>query len=90
MTSKRTMDIGKADGGGLGKTADNPPNGHVLDGHAQDGHTPGGRERRVSRGTATPDRWFDDQLTQLYADVANEPIPSYMLELIRKLKSSAD
>lgn len=35
---------------------------------------------------AVLDRWFDAQLSRLYADVASEPVPVEMLQLISKLK----
>jgi hypothetical protein len=37
--------------------------------------------------SARVDRWFDRQLTQLYGEVTNEPIPSEILDLVNKLKS---
>ena len=43
---------------------------------------------RAKRGRAPAvlDRWFDAQLGRLYADVASEPVPVEMLQLIAKLK----
>jgi hypothetical protein len=38
------------------------------------------------RAPAVLDRWFDAQLGRLYADVASEPVPVEMLQLIAKLK----
>lgn len=38
------------------------------------------------RAPAVLDRWFDAQLGRLYADVASEPVPVEMLQLISKLK----
>ena len=35
---------------------------------------------------AVLDRWFDAQLGRLYSDVASEPVPVEMLQLISKLK----
>ena len=32
------------------------------------------------------DQWFDQQLTNLYGEVAEEPIPEEMLSLINRLK----
>jgi len=32
------------------------------------------------------DQWFDQQLTDLYGEVAEEPIPQEMLSLINRLK----
>ena len=37
--------------------------------------------------SARIDRWFDRQLTQLYGEVADEPIPLEILELVKKLKT---
>jgi hypothetical protein len=33
------------------------------------------------------DRWFDTQLSRMYADLASEPVPKEMLGLLEKLKS---
>jgi Anti-sigma factor NepR len=44
----------------------------------------GPRPRR--RAPAVLDRWFDAQLGRLYSDVATEPVPVEMLQLISKLK----
>lgn len=42
--------------------------------------------RAGRRAPAVLDRWFDAQLGRLYADVASEPVPVEMLQLIAKLK----
>ena len=34
------------------------------------------------------DRWFDTQLSRMYADLASEPVPKEMLALLGKLKTS--
>ena len=34
------------------------------------------------------DRWFDTQLSRMYADLASEPVPKEMLVLLDKLKSN--
>jgi hypothetical protein len=44
----------------------------------------GSKARR--RAPAVLDRWFDAQLGRLYSDVATEPVPVEMLQLISKLK----
>ncbi|HVJ41826.1 MAG TPA: hypothetical protein VM639_10020 [Dongiaceae bacterium] len=36
---------------------------------------------------ARVDLWFDRQITQLYGEVAEEPIPQEILDLVNKLKS---
>jgi hypothetical protein len=46
----------------------------------------------VARGKASPapqalDRWFDDQLNQLFNDVSSEPLPADLANLIGQLKS---
>jgi hypothetical protein len=46
--------------------------------------SPGARSGR--RAPAVLDRWFDAQLGRLYSDVATEPVPVEMLQLISKLK----
>jgi hypothetical protein len=33
------------------------------------------------------DRWFDTQLSRMYADLASEPVPKEMLALLDKLKT---
>ena len=33
------------------------------------------------------DRWFDTQLSRMYADLASEPVPKDMLVLLDKLKT---
>jgi len=47
---------------------------------------PQARAKRGHRAPAVLDRWFDAQLGRLYADVASEPVPVEMLQLISKLK----
>jgi hypothetical protein len=42
--------------------------------------------RSGRRAPAVLDRWFDAQLGRLYSDVATEPVPVEMLQLISKLK----
>ncbi len=39
------------------------------------------------RGQPPLDRWFDEQLTQLFKNVINEPMPTDLAELIGKLKA---
>jgi hypothetical protein len=34
------------------------------------------------------DRWFDTQLSRMYADLASEPVPKEMLNLLDKLKTN--
>lgn len=46
------------------------------------------RANKSGRAPAVLDRWFDAQLGRLYADVASEPVPVEMLQLIAKLKKS--
>lgn len=40
-------------------------------------------EDRVAR----VDLWFDQQITELYGEVAEEPVPQEILDLVKKLKS---
>jgi hypothetical protein len=44
------------------------------------------RKSGKRRAPAVLDRWFDAQLGRLYSDVAAEPVPVEMLQLISKLK----
>ena len=41
-----------------------------------------------AKGKAPPaqDRWFDTQLSRMYADLAAEPLPKEMTVLLEKLK----
>ena len=40
---------------------------------------------RPSTGDAPIDRWFQQQLTVLYNDVVNEPLPKEFLEILGKI-----
>jgi hypothetical protein len=43
-----------------------------------------------ANGAKTPqamDRWFDDQLNQLFNDVSSEPLPADLAKLIGQLKA---
>jgi hypothetical protein len=42
--------------------------------------------KKGGRAPAVLDRWFDAQLGRLYSDVAGEPVPVEMLQLISKLR----
>ena len=44
-----------------------------------------GSETRSSTGDAPMDRWFQQQLTVLYNDVVNEPLPKEFLEILGKI-----
>jgi hypothetical protein len=33
------------------------------------------------------DRWFDDQLNQIYAEATNEPLPEELAKLVSQLKA---
>ena len=50
---------------------------------SQESQSPKSEQRRAP---AVLDRWFDAQLGRLYSDVATEPVPVEMLQLISKLK----
>jgi hypothetical protein len=41
---------------------------------------------KASKAPPTQDRWFDTQLSRMYADLAAEPLPKEMLSLLEKLK----
>lgn len=43
--------------------------------------------KRSSRAEQPQDRWFDEQLNQLFENVVNEPMPSDLADLIGRLKS---
>jgi hypothetical protein len=40
------------------------------------------------KAPAVQDRWFDTQLSRMYADLAAEPVPKDMLSLLDKLKTN--
>jgi hypothetical protein len=49
------------------------------------------QESKVNPSVKAPpvqDRWFDTQLSRMYADLASEPVPKEMLSLLDKLKTS--
>jgi hypothetical protein len=50
--------------------------------------TPSPKSPDKGKAPATQDRWFDTQLSRMYADLAAEPLPKEMLSLLEKLKSS--
>jgi hypothetical protein len=39
-----------------------------------------------AKAPAAQDRWFDTQLSRMYADLAAEPLPKEMMTLLEKLK----
>ena len=45
-------------------------------------------EKASTKSKAPPaqDRWFDTQLSRMYADLAAEPLPKEMMVLLEKLK----
>ena len=46
---------------------------------------------KVNPGAKAPpvqDRWFDTQLSRMYADLAADPVPKEMMALLDKLKSN--
>jgi hypothetical protein len=51
----------------------------------------GSQASKVPPKTKAPpaqDRWFDTQLSRMYADLAAEPLPKEMMTLLEKLKKS--
>ena len=48
---------------------------------------PANRSAQKGKAPGTQDRWFDTQLSRMYADLAAEPLPKEMLSLLEKLKS---
>jgi len=44
-------------------------------------------ENKTAPASDTIDRWFDAQLGRLYGEVADEPLPRELLDLIEKLKA---
>ncbi|RJF88554.1 hypothetical protein D3874_17355 [Oleomonas cavernae] len=43
------------------------------------------RQAGAEAPKATPDRWVDDKLRQLYDDIAAEPLPQDLLDLLNKI-----
>jgi hypothetical protein len=41
----------------------------------------------AAKAPPVQDRWFDTQLSRMYADLASEPVPKDMLSLLEKLKT---
>jgi len=56
--------------------------------NAMQSQEPQAATKKGRRAPAVLDRWFDAQLGRLYSDVAAEPVPVEMLQLISKLKKS--
>jgi hypothetical protein len=51
----------------------------------------GSRAAKASAKSKAPpaqDRWFDTQLSRMYADLAAEPLPKEMMALLEKLKKT--
>jgi hypothetical protein len=44
-------------------------------------------KKSSTKAPPVQDRWFDTQLSRMYADLAAEPVPKDMLALLEKLKS---
>ena len=42
---------------------------------------------RPTRRPKALDRWFDDQLNQIYAEATNEPLPDELAKLVSQLKA---
>jgi hypothetical protein len=48
----------------------------------------GSKVNPSAKAPPVQDRWFDTQLSRMYADLASEPVPKEMLSLLDKLKSN--
>jgi hypothetical protein len=46
-----------------------------------------GKARDKGKAPPAQDRWFDTQLSRMYADLAAEPLPKDMMALLDKLKT---
>lgn len=49
------------------------------------------QDNKVNPGAKAPpvqDRWFDTQLSRMYADLASDPLPKDMMALLDKLKTT--
>lgn len=69
----------------MGRVSKDEKDKHVKSNTAQSQEPNTGSKAR-RRAPAVLDRWFDAQLGRLYSDVAAEPVPVEMLQLISKLK----
>jgi hypothetical protein len=49
--------------------------------------TPQTGKASKGKAPAAQDRWFDTQLSRMYADLAAEPLPKEMMTLLEKLKT---
>ena len=49
--------------------------------------TPTSKPSATAKAPPVQDRWFDTQLSRMYADLASEPLPEEMLGLLQKLKT---
>ena len=47
-----------------------------------------GKVNPSAKAPPVQDRWFDTQLSRMYADLAAEPVPKEMLALLGKLKTN--
>ena len=70
---------------GMGRVSRDEKDKHVKSNTAQS-QEPKTGSKPGRRAPAVLDRWFDAQLGRLYSDVAAEPVPVEMLQLIGKLK----
>ncbi len=70
---------------GVGKVSKSEKDKHVKN-ELMQSEEPQTRAKVGRRAPAVMDRWFDAQLGRLYSDVASEPVPVEMLQLISKLK----
>jgi hypothetical protein len=50
---------------------------------------PQGSKVNPVKAPPVQDRWFDTQLSRMYADLASEPVPKEMLSLLDKLKAKS-
>jgi hypothetical protein len=60
-------------------------------GRAVEGEMDRTQPRPPNRKTKAPpaqDRWFDTQLSRMYADLAADPLPKEMVSLLEKLKKT--
>jgi hypothetical protein len=47
-----------------------------------------GKTPSKSKAPPAQDRWFDTQLSRMYADLAAEPLPKEMMSLLEQLKKA--
>jgi hypothetical protein len=79
----RARAVGRATEGAMNNSqAGNPPNKPAGRAAAQP------EAKTSAKAPPAQDRWFDTQLSRMYADLAADPLPKDMMALLDKLKKT--